>query len=390
MTAVERVRVGDVLSLERREVTIDPQVEYRLVGVYSFGKGIFHRYPKAGAELGDYRFFRIEPGDLVLSNIQAWEGAVGFATEVERGTVGTHRFLSYVAASDQIDTNWARWFFLSEPGMTLIRRAAPGTAVRNRTLAVKRFEDLVIPLPPIEQQLRAAMHLDALGEQARSIEGSLAGPDSGTLKTALPPLVDVVVARSTSGYGLLGQLAELVADTVHPGDSFGEAETFVGLQHIERHTGRRVGADEIDAMKGRKFRFMPGDVVYGYLRPYLNKVWAADRHGLCSVDQYVLRPKPTVNPELLAHILRGQSVLDRAIELTHSLQLPRLRSGLLTSLEIPLVAERDTVELVKRLELLRDRIVAVAAYRERQMKATAALVPAALNEVFGGHRGSPT
>jgi type I restriction enzyme S subunit len=169
VTEVERVRVGDVLSLERREVTIDPKVEYRLVGVYSFGKGIFHRDPKAGVELGDYRFFRIEPGDLVLSNIQAWEGAVGFATEVERGTVGTHRFLSYVAASDRIDTNWARWFFLSEPGITLIRRAAPGTAVRNRTLAVKRFEDLVIPLPALDEQRRLAARLDRIRSNADTL-----------------------------------------------------------------------------------------------------------------------------------------------------------------------------------------------------------------------------
>jgi type I restriction enzyme, S subunit len=160
VTGAEGVRVGDVLRLARREVRIDPDSDYRLVGVYSFGKGIFHRDPKAGAELGDYRFFRIEPGDLVLSNIQAWEGAIAFATSDDHGTIGTHRFLSYVPVDSRIDTNWARWFFLSEPGMERIRRAAPGTAVRNRTLAVKRFEDLVISLPPIDVQRRVAARLD--------------------------------------------------------------------------------------------------------------------------------------------------------------------------------------------------------------------------------------
>lgn len=157
----EHVRVGDVLRLERREVHIDGEIEYSLIGVYSFGKGIFHRDPKPGVELGDYRFFCIEPGDLVLSNIQAWEGAIALATTRDSGTIGTHRFLSYVPRDRRkIDTNWARWFFLSEPGMERIRRAAPGTAVRNRTLAVKRFEDLVIPLPPIEDQRRVAARLD--------------------------------------------------------------------------------------------------------------------------------------------------------------------------------------------------------------------------------------
>jgi type I restriction enzyme, S subunit len=180
VTAVERVRVGEVLSLERREVPIDPEHEYQLVGVYSFGKGIFHRDPKPGAELGDYRFFRIEPGDLVLSNIQAWEGAIAFATAADDGTIGTHRFLSYVAVDDRIDTNWARWFFLSEPGMEGIRRAAPGTAVRNRTLAVKRFEDLMIPLPPIDVQRRVATRLDRVTEVAARLSARIARAEALT------------------------------------------------------------------------------------------------------------------------------------------------------------------------------------------------------------------
>ena len=43
--------------------------------------------------------------------------------------------------------------FQSEPGLELIQKASPGSAGRNKTLAVRRFEDLVIPLPPIEERL---------------------------------------------------------------------------------------------------------------------------------------------------------------------------------------------------------------------------------------------
>jgi type I restriction enzyme S subunit len=158
---VRRVRVGDVLQLQRRAVSIDPATEYRLIGVYSFGKGIFHREPKIGAELGNYKFFAVEPGDLVVSNIQAWEGAIGFATEADGGTVGTHRFLAYTAIDpDEIDANWARYFFLSEAGFPLIQKAAPGSVTRNRTLAVERFEALEIPLPDIDEQRRIAAQLD--------------------------------------------------------------------------------------------------------------------------------------------------------------------------------------------------------------------------------------
>jgi hypothetical protein len=135
-------------------------------------------------------------------------------------------------------------------------------------------------------------------------------------------------------------------------------------------------------MKGRKFRFRPGDVLYGYLRPYLNKVWVADRHGLCSVDQYVLRPRDGVDGALLAHCLRGRQVLNRAIELTHSLQLPRLRSGLLAALNVPVVAEGVAAPLAARLDGVRDQIVRATAVRRRQQDLVRALVPSALNEAF--------
>lgn len=172
---VERVRVGDVLALQRREVAVEPDEFYTLIGVYSFGKGIFHRDPKRGSELGDYRFFSVVPGDLVLSNIQAWEGAIAYATESDRGAIGTHRFLSYVPRDGRIDTNWARWFFLSEPGMDLIRMAAPGTTIRNRTLAIERFEALEIPLPPIDEQRRVASRIDAVAAQSEELQRVSAG-----------------------------------------------------------------------------------------------------------------------------------------------------------------------------------------------------------------------
>ena len=156
----ELVRFGDVMSLQRREVKIDLLKEYTLIGVYSFGKGILHREPALGADLGDYRFHAIEPGDLVLSNIQAWEGAIALAGDADAGTVGTHRFLTYLPSDDRVDVRWMCYFLLSEAGATLVRSAAPGTAVRNRTLSIGRLEDLSIPLPTIEAQNAVADRID--------------------------------------------------------------------------------------------------------------------------------------------------------------------------------------------------------------------------------------
>jgi type I restriction enzyme, S subunit len=157
---VDRARVGDVLRLERRAVAVDPQNEYEEIGVRSFGRGIFHKPPVSGADLGSKRVFRVTPGDLVISNVFAWEGAIAVASDREIGKIGSHRFMTFVPASNRIDVPWAAWFFRSEPGLELIRKASPGSAGRNRTLAIDRFEQLEIPIPPIDVQCRVAERLN--------------------------------------------------------------------------------------------------------------------------------------------------------------------------------------------------------------------------------------
>lgn len=378
----DRALVGDVLTLRRRTAEVTFDGTYEEIGIRSFGRGVFHKEPISGAQLGAKRVFRIEPGDLLLSNVFAWEGAIAIASNAERGKIGSHRFMTYVPTDGRIDTAWASWYFQSEHGLELIRRASPGSAGRNRTLAIERFAALEIPLPSIDDQRFQVSALDEISRAADMARAALARQTARGLVSALPALVDSIVDRVATTRARVGDLADFISDTVHPGDDPAPAESFVGLQHIESHTGRRFGSDTLEAVKGRKFRFRPGDVLYGYLRPYLNKVWVADRDGLCSVDQYVLRPREGVSPEFLGHCLRGRAVLEQSIELTHSLQLPRLRSGLLSSIEVPCADESQSSSAVSRLDDLRDRIVESAAMRGRQLEIVDALVPSGMNAAF--------
>jgi hypothetical protein len=47
--------------------------------IRSFGKGTFHKPPLSGSDVGTKRLYRIEPGDLLFSNVFAWEGAIAIA-----------------------------------------------------------------------------------------------------------------------------------------------------------------------------------------------------------------------------------------------------------------------------------------------------------------------
>jgi type I restriction enzyme, S subunit len=164
------IRIGDKVSLVRNPVHVDQLKEYAQIGIYSFGKGIIYRQPVPGARLSKLRYFEIPPGALLLSNIQAWEGAIAFSREREGEYIASNRFLSYVSVSDDVDTNYLRYFFLSARGQPLIQRASPGTVMRNRTLGIQAFENLKIPLPELVEQRRIAEILDKAYDVLRHID----------------------------------------------------------------------------------------------------------------------------------------------------------------------------------------------------------------------------
>jgi type I restriction enzyme S subunit len=164
------VRIDEKLTLVRNPVSVDTLKTYRQIGIYSFGKGMIRRDPVPGTTLSKMRYFEVPIDALVLSNIQAWEGALAISSDADKGFIASSRFLSYMPISEDIDINYLRYFFLSDSGNPLIQQASPGTMVRNRTLGIKAFEGLKIPLPDIAEQRRIGCLLDRAYEVLRRIE----------------------------------------------------------------------------------------------------------------------------------------------------------------------------------------------------------------------------
>jgi type I restriction enzyme S subunit len=153
------VRIGNLLSLERLPMEPDPDKYYVQIGIRSFGNGIFHRDKALGSELSKLRYFKVQPDRLIVSNIMAWEGAIGVSTETDAGCIASNRFLSYRQSGD-VDIRYLNYYFQTTKGHATIRSTSTGTVVRNQTLSIKDFEGLMIPLPSLEYQRRVADWLD--------------------------------------------------------------------------------------------------------------------------------------------------------------------------------------------------------------------------------------
>lgn len=144
--------MAEVAPLIRREVSIDLDGSYPELGIRSFGKGTFHKPPLSGSEVGTKRLYRIEPGDLLFSNVFAWEGAIAIAQPTDAGRFGSHRFITCRVDPEVTSPEFLRYYFLTDAGLEKIGEASPGGAGRNRTLGLEKLMAIEVPTPPLAVQ----------------------------------------------------------------------------------------------------------------------------------------------------------------------------------------------------------------------------------------------
>jgi type I restriction enzyme S subunit len=163
--------MGEVAPLVRRPVETVADATYREIGIRSFGKGVFHKAPTTGLEIGSKRVFAIEPGDLLFNIVFAWEGAVAVAGESERGMIGSHRFLTCVTDKERVDARFLNYWFSRGEGRDRLLWASPGGAGRNRTLGIEKLAAIEVPLPPLDEQRRIVARIDALAAKIAEARG---------------------------------------------------------------------------------------------------------------------------------------------------------------------------------------------------------------------------
>ena len=144
--------MSKVAPIARRNVELDASKRYREVGARSFGKGLFAKQDFDAAEATWEKPVWIHSGDLVLSNIKAWEGAIALAGPEHDGVIASHRYITCILDSEQALGEFLLYYLLSPEGLEKVGDASAGTADRNRTLSLTKLASIEVPVPTLEAQ----------------------------------------------------------------------------------------------------------------------------------------------------------------------------------------------------------------------------------------------
>ena len=152
-----------------------------------------------------------------------------------------------------------------------------------------------------------------------------------TAKRISKPHLPAYPAYKSSGVEWLGEipidwrakrLKYCVTLSNEKADGRGVELPYMGLEHIESWTGKRLIATEKTEADGEVNRFRPGDVLFGKLRPYLAKVYRADKEGVCTGELLDLRPRE-VNQGFLFYYLLSRDFITVVDSLTYGAKMPR-------------------------------------------------------------------
>lgn len=220
-----------------------------------------------------------------------------------------------------------------------------------------------IPLPPLEVQKEIVAEIEVY---QRVIDGAREVLDH--YRPHIPINSEWLIVE-------LGEVMERYNDIIHPGDRKSGELTFVGMEHIEPGTGKRIGSVQVELgnMTGRKPTFKKGHIIYGYLRPYLNKVWIAEFDGCSSVDQFAFEvDKQRAEPNFVATFLRSEAFLSQSDRSTTNAQLPRINIGEILGAKIPLPPLAEQEKIVAEIEAEQQLVEGNRQLIERMEKKIAA------------------
>ena len=131
-----------------------------------------------------------------------------------------------------------------------------------------------------------------------------------------------------------------------------EEVPYISLEHIEKDTGKLLGHGRSSDVRSSKTKFSRGDLLYGKLRPYLNKVYISDFEGVCSTDLLVFPKNELLANAFFLYRFLCRDFVNYASHNVSGVNLPRVNFQTLSQFKIPLPPLPEQHRIVAKIEEL--------------------------------------
>lgn len=165
----------------------------------------------------------------------------------------------------------------------------------------------------------------------------------------------------------LGEVSEYNGRKTLKNDEISPSVWLLDLEDIEKNTSKllyRATFSERQS-KSNKSEFKKSDVLYGKLRPYLDKVIVADDDGVCTTEIVPIVPYSGVNSYFLRWLLKRPKFISYVNSLMYGVKMPRLGTAdAITSIH-PLPPSAEQYRIVAKIDELMARCDTLEALHQQ-------------------------
>jgi len=165
-------------------------------------------------------------------------------------------------------------------------------------------------------------------------------------------------------WGRLGDVTNYgILDKTEPSE-VDDSTWVLELEDVEKVTSKLLQKVHFSERQSRssKNRFRKNDVIYGKLRPYLDKVVIADEDGVCTTEMIPVRGYAAIAPQYLRLVMKSPFFINYANDSTHGMNLPRMGTEKARLALIPIVSEAEQHRIVAKV----DELMALCDELERE------------------------
>ena len=239
-----------------------------------------------------------------------------------------------------------------------IEKDAYGGAQPN--ISSKKIEEMEIVLPPLETQHAIVSKIEELFSELdkgiaelKTAQQQLKTYRQSVLKSAFEGKLtneNVKHGELPDGWQwkTFNEIIEISKEKHKP--VINEFKFYIGLEHIEKNIGKLTSHCGIEEIKTIKNKFKSGEILYGKLRPNLNKVYLTREEGVCSTDILVLKTRKNCNAKFLTQLMLGSDFVNTMSENTNGVNLPRVSTKFILEYKINLPPIEEQHQIVQEIE----------------------------------------
>jgi type I restriction enzyme S subunit len=171
--------LGKFIKQSKKKVKVQDGFEYPAVGVMMEGRGFVTRPPFVGGITTYKQLTPIEPNQLVLRSITAWEAPIQVTTQAQLGFHVSGVFPVFDIDSSILNPRFLSLLCRYEPFWESMRERTVGSVLRRKTLSATALMEIPIQLPPLPEQKRIVdlissvdSYIEALQQQLESAKKS--------------------------------------------------------------------------------------------------------------------------------------------------------------------------------------------------------------------------